>query len=101
MKALTRRLCRLEALVRQGTETEFSRQLLERLESASRRDAVRRERDGLPPLAGWPPDGHSKPLTIIEILHGGRDRGALAHQALAEASREPPGPATSGRHHSD
>ena len=48
-----------------------------------------RDRDGLPPLEGWPPDVQGRPLTITEILHLGRARNALGHQALVEARREP------------
>jgi hypothetical protein len=77
-KALNRRVCRLEALLRSANQTEFSRQLLKRLASGCRRVAQMRESDGLLPLECCPPDDQGRPLTIIEILHGGRTRNALA-----------------------
>ena len=88
-KALNKRVCKLEASIRPANQTAFSRQLLKRVESGRQRVAQMRERDGLPPLEAWPPDGHGRPLTIIEILHGGRTRNALAHQAEVDAHSEP------------
>jgi hypothetical protein len=90
-KALNRRVCRLEALIRPANQTEFSRQLLARLESGQRRDAEMREREGLPPQEGWPPAGIGRPPTITEILHGGRARNASGHQTLVEVRGEPSG----------
>jgi hypothetical protein len=81
-KALHRRVCKLEALLKPANQTAFSRQLLRRLESGSRRAAEMRERDGLCPMEDWPPDGRGRPVTLVEILHRGRTQNALAHQAL-------------------
>jgi hypothetical protein len=88
--AFTRRLEALEKRLlapecdRSAQETEFSRRLLERLEAGRRRVAEARERRGLPPTAEAEPcDAATGSRTIIEILHAGRYRSALAHQALA------------------
>jgi hypothetical protein len=80
-KALNKRACRLEALLKPANPTEFSRQLLKRLVSGNLRVTEMRERDGLPPLDVWAPDGQGRQLTLVEILHGGRTRNALAQQA--------------------
>jgi hypothetical protein len=88
-KVLHRRVCRLEALTWPANQTEFSRQLLARLESGSRRVAEMRERDGLLPVEGWAPDGLGRPPTITEILHRGRARNAIGHQPLIDACDEP------------
>ena len=85
-KALNRRLCRLEALVKPANQTEFSRHLRARIESGCCRVAEMRDRDRLPPLEGWPPDVQGQALTITEILHLGRARNALGHQALVEGA---------------
>jgi hypothetical protein len=88
-KALNRRVCRLEALIRPANQTEFSRQMLARLESGCRRVAEMRERDGLLPIECWAPDGLGRPPTITEILHRGRARNVFGHQPLIEACAEP------------
>ena len=88
-KALNKRVCKLEALIRPVNQTEFSRQLLGRLESGCRRVAEMGKRNGLPPVEGWPLEGLGRSPTITEILHRGRARNASGHQALVEASREP------------
>ena len=93
--AFTRRLEALEKRLlapegdRSAQETEFSRRLRERLEAGRRRVAAR-ERRGLPPTAEAETcDAPTGSGTIIEILHAGRYRSALAHQALAAAPTRP------------
>jgi hypothetical protein len=81
MKAHIRRLLRLEDRFGSAIETECSRRLHERIKAGRRRAAEMRESLGLPPPEDWPPsveDGH---LSVIQRLHLGRDRVALAHQA--------------------
>jgi hypothetical protein len=90
MKAVIKR--RLDALEKkcEGRDTEFSRNLLERLEAGRRRVAAARERRGLPPSVEVEPcDIQTEGRTIVEILHAGRQRSAAAHQALVEARRSP------------
>ena len=79
--AHNKRVCRLEALLSPAKQTEFSRQLLKRLVSGDLRVTEMRERDGLLPLECRPPARQGRPLTLVEILHGGRTRNALAQPA--------------------
>ena len=87
--AFTRRLEALEKRLlapecdRSAQETEFSWRLLERLEAGRRRVAEARGRRGLSPsVEAEPCDVATGSRTIVEILHAGRHRSALAHQAL-------------------
>jgi hypothetical protein len=76
-----RRLLRLEDRFGSSIETECSRRLHERIKAGRRRVAEMRESLGLPPPEYWPPsveDGH---LPVIERLHRGRDRVALAYES--------------------
>jgi hypothetical protein len=83
MSPIIRRLRRLED--RFGTvETEHTRQLLAQLEAGRRRVAEWRAREGLPPEE--PDKEDLSGLTIVEILHWGRER---AHQAaIAEEAAD-------------
>ena len=74
----------------QPRETKLSRSLLGRLEAGRRRVAESHERRGLPASVEVEPcNAQIGCRTIVEILHAGRHRSALAHQALVEASRPP------------
>ena len=83
MRAISRRLDRLEdnlGLV----EIEFTQQLLARIEDGRPRVAEWRPREGLPPQE--PDKEDLSGLTIVEILHWGRER---AHQAaIAEEAAD-------------
>lgn len=71
MKAIGRRLCRLEDQFGTAIESEFSRHLCELLETRERRA-------GLPPFEKVPPDDvHYRRRTIIEVLNAGRQRGVV------------------------
>jgi hypothetical protein len=71
MKAIGRRLCRLEDQFGTAIESEFSRHLCELLET-------RRRRAGLPPFEKVPPDDvHYGRRTIIEVLNAGRQRAVV------------------------
>ena len=79
-----RRIHRLEDQFGPAKETEFSRELLERVLAARQRVAEARNRWGLetvelPPL-DLPPGCHSR----IDILNAGRRRAALAYQRTPE-----------------
>jgi hypothetical protein len=50
MKAIARRLCRLEERFGPAVESQFTRELRERIEAGRRRVAEWRKRDGLAPL---------------------------------------------------
>ena len=66
MKAIARRLCRLEDQFGTAIESEFSRHLCELLETRERRA-------GLPRFEMVPPDDvHYGRRTIIEVLNAGR-----------------------------
>jgi hypothetical protein len=88
MKAILRRLERVEALIRPD-EAEFSRRLRNRIEANCLRLTQMREREGLPPLPVLTYDHPAKPLTIVEILHLGRADNASAEPEI-EALNEPP-----------
>jgi hypothetical protein len=92
VKALIRRLCRLEDRFGPAIETDFSRRMHERIKAGRRRVAEMRESLGLSPPEDWPPydrdDGHLPMIDRIKArLHRGRDRVALAHQSNITASR--------------
>jgi len=75
MKAVTRRLRRLEDRFGPAIETEFSRRLHERMEAGRRRVAAVRERGELEPCAEVRPrDVQSGRQTIVEILQSARRR---------------------------
>jgi hypothetical protein len=73
MKAISKRLGRLEDRFGLGPETEYDRQVRERVETFLRRVAERRARGGLPPLEA---DDRQREdltgLTIAEIIRRGR-----------------------------
>jgi hypothetical protein len=87
MKAILKRLERVEALIR-PEQTGFSHLLRQRIDAGCRRVTQAREREGLPPLPVWTDDHPAQPLTIVEILHFGRTQNALAHQEIIEAPSE-------------
>ena len=71
MKAIGRRLCRLEDQFGTAIESEFSRHLCELLEARERRA-------GLPPRQEFPTaDLHYGRRTIIEVLNAGRQRAEV------------------------
>ena len=93
LEALEKRLLPAQECDRPARETEFSWSLLERLEAGRRRVAEARERRGLPPSVEVEPcDAQTERRTMVEILHAGRHRSAVAHQALVEARRSPSAP---------
>ena len=71
MKAIGRRLCRLEEQFGTAIESEFSRHLCDLLERRERRA-------GLPPSTEHPPGEvqHGR-RTIMEILNAGRQRAEV------------------------
>jgi len=77
MKAIIRRLRRLEAK-RFGTaaDTEFARRLLERIEAGRRRVAEATGLSEWPGSVGGDDLEDQRGLSIIQILHLGRDRVA-------------------------
>src|ERR1700693_5163008 len=90
LEALKKRLIPAPECDRPTQETEFSRRLVESLEAGRRGVAEARERRGLPlSVEAEPCDAATGSPTIVEILHAGRHRSALAHQALAEAPTRP------------
>lgn len=71
MKAIGRRLRRLEDQFGTAIESEFSRHLCELLETRERRA-------GLPPFEEVPPDHvHYGRRTIIEVLNAGQQRAEV------------------------
>jgi hypothetical protein len=71
MKAIGRRLCKLEGQCGTAIESEFSRHLCELLERRERRA-------GLPPLAEHPTgEVRQGRRTIIEVLNAGRQRAEV------------------------
>jgi len=76
MKAIFRRLKRLEDRRQPSEETESSQRLRERIEAGRRRVENARQRLGLPPAEEWPLEYPSEPLTISQLLHRGRERAA-------------------------
>ena len=82
LKAMIRRIERLEATMQPAHESEFSRQLLLRLACGRRRVAEARECEGLPPLEAF-----GRPLTIEECLNRGRAQSVLGGQTTLLADR--------------
>jgi hypothetical protein len=75
VRTIARRLQRLEEGFGLGPETEENRRLRERLETARRRTAERRVREGLPPLETDERLGEDLTgLSIVQILQRGRAR---------------------------
>jgi hypothetical protein len=74
VRTIARRLQKLERGFGLGPETEDDRRLRERLETARRRAAERRAREGLPPLETDDQREDLRGLTIVEILQRGRAR---------------------------
>jgi hypothetical protein len=90
LEALEKRLLPTQDCDRPARETESSVSLLERLEAGRRRVAEARGRRGLPPSVEVEPcDAQVGRRTIVEILHAGRHRSAVAHQESVEARRLP------------
>ena len=91
LEVLEKRLISIKLGEQPARETELARSLLERLESGRRRVAEARERRALPPWVEVEPgDTKTEHRTIVEILHAGRQRCAVAHQVLVEARRPRP-----------
>ena len=81
LEALEKKLLPAPEYDGDARETAFARSLLQRLEAGRRRVAQARERRGLPPSVEVEPcDGQTECRTIVEILHAGRERSAMAHQ---------------------
>ena len=81
MKAIDRRLRHLENRFGLAPKTEADRLLAARLEAAHRRMAAMGYKPHRPlPRFGVPPD---RPITIVEILHAGRQRALTRHDNTA------------------
>jgi hypothetical protein len=88
LEALEKTLIAAQKCEGSARDREFSRVLLERLAAGMRRVAEARERGGLAPSVEVEPyDVKTEGRTIVEILHAGRERSAMARQALGEAAR--------------
>jgi len=88
LETLEKRLLLAQNCDRPARNTESSVSLLGRLEAGRRRVAEARERRRLPPSVEVEPcDAQTERQTIVEILHAGRHRSAVAYQELVEARR--------------
>ena len=86
MKAITRRLRKLEDRLGPPVETEFDRQLRARLEAGQRRVAQWRQQEGIS-VRDQDRENLSG-LTVDEILHRGRARVAKAKAERDAVQRE-------------
>jgi hypothetical protein len=97
MKTIVRRLRKLEDRFGLAPETEFDRQLRERIEAGRRRVAEARERGELSgPIYEDEEKEDLTGLSVMEILHRGRARAVARAKAEREKADSTPGLASRG-----